>query len=135
MAEKVCHLLIVDDQSGVRRLLYEVFIDEGYHVRTASGGQEALMMVAREKPDMVLLDIKMPGMSGLETLSELRKISHDLPVIMMTAYGDLEVVEQAKKLGVKHYIVKPFDLDEVRLLVRGLFLEIGGGPGKLQEIG
>ncbi|MHB8157590.1 MAG: response regulator [Desulfocucumaceae bacterium] len=135
MAGRDFVLLVVDDQNGVRRLLYEAFTDEGYRVRIAGGGVEALKMVVQEMPDMVLLDIKMPVMSGLETLAELRKSSKDLPVLMMTAYGDLEVVEQAKKLGVKHYIIKPFDLNEVKLIVKGLALEIRDRSGKLKEIG
>lgn len=135
MKEKKSGLLIVDDQNGVRRLLYEAFSDEGYRVRMAGGGMEALKMVSQEMPDLMLLDIKMPVMSGLETLEELRKTSKDLPVLMMTAYGDLEVVEQAKKLGVRHYIIKPFDLNEVKMLVKGLLLEMEDREKKLKEIG
>ncbi|HBV96217.1 MAG: chemotaxis protein CheY [Peptococcaceae bacterium BICA1-7] len=135
MQENKYGLLIVDDQNGVRRLLFEAFNDEGYQVRMAGSGMEALKMLSQEMPDLVLLDIKMPVMSGIETLGEIRKASKDLPVLMMTAYGDLEVVDQAKKLGVKHYIIKPFDLNEVKMMVKGLLMEIGDRPGKLKEIG
>lgn len=135
MKEKKFGLLIVDDQHGVRRLLFEAFNDEGYRVRMAGGGIEALKMVSQEMPDLVLLDIKMPVMSGLETLAELRKISKDMPVLMMTAYGDLEVVEQAKKLGVMHYIIKPFDLNELKMTVKGLLIEMENTKSKLKEIG
>lgn len=135
MKDKDFRLLIVDDQNGVRRLLYEAFSDEGYKVRMASSGMEAIKVVSQDMPDMVLLDIKMPVMSGLETLTELRKMSRELPVMMMTAYGDLEVVEQAKKLGVKHYIIKPFDLNEVKMMVKGLMLEQGEIKSGLKEIG
>ena len=135
MQENKYGLLIVDDQNGVRRLLFEAFYDEGYQVRMAGSGMEALKMLSQEMPDLVLLDIKMPVMSGIETLGEIRKASKDLPVLMMTAYGDLEVVDQAKKLGVKHYIIKPFDLNEVKMMVKGLLMEIGDRPGKLKEIG
>jgi len=128
-------LLIVDDQQGVRRLLYEAFSDEGYQVKMASGGEEALSMVSLEMPDMILLDIKMPGMNGLETLRELRKTDPEVPVLMMTAYGDLEVVETAKKYGVKHYIIKPFDLHEIRLLVKALLVDVGHRKGMIKEIG
>lgn len=128
-------LLIVDDQQGVRRLLYEAFSDEGYRVRMAAGGQEALLMASQEMPDLILLDIKMPVMNGLETLRELRKVNPDIPVLMMTAYGELEVVEGAKKLGVKHYLIKPFDLNEVRLLVKGILVDTGHRKGMLKEIG
>ncbi|MFZ5649706.1 MAG: response regulator [Bacillota bacterium] len=135
MNAKDLSLLVVDDQHGVRRLLQEVFAEDGYRVRAASGGEEALKMIAQEVPDLILLDIKMPGMSGLKTLAELRKTNAGLPVLMMTAYGDLEVVGQVKKLGVKHYIIKPFDLSEVRHMVKGLLIEAGPGAGKVQEIG
>lgn len=135
MTEKDFRLLIVDDQQGVRRLLYEAFSDEGYHVKMAGGGQEALKMVSQEMPDLILLDIKMPFMNGLETLRELRKIGPEVPVLMMTAYGELEVVESAKKMGVRHYITKPFDLNEVRLLVKGILLESTPGRDRIKEIG
>lgn len=135
MTEKDYIILIVDDQQGVRRLLYEAFSDEGYHVRMAGGGREALDMLSREKPDLILLDIKMPMMNGIETLKELRKTDPDVQVLMMTAYGDLEVVEAAKKLGVKHYLIKPFDLNEVRLLVKAMLVDVGHRKGKLKEIG
>lgn len=135
MIENHYNLLVVDDQSGVRRLLHETFKEEGYRVRAAAGGAEALRLVSQELPDIVLLDIKMPGMSGLETLAELRKGCPELPVLMMTAYGDLEIVEEAKKLGIRHYITKPFDINEVRLLVRGLVTEAEPGARKLKEIG
>lgn len=135
MTERDYGLLIVDDQPGVRRLLYEAFTDEGYRVRMAGGGQEALKLVSQEIPDMILLDIKMPVMNGLETLEELRKIDPDMPVLLMTAYGELEVVEKAKKLGARHYIIKPFDLNEVRLLVKALLVDVGHRKGRLKEIG
>lgn len=135
MTESNYSLLIVDDQQGVRRLLYEAFNDEGYNVRMAGGGQEALRLVSQEMPDLILLDIKMPVMNGLETLRELREIDPDVPVMMMTAYGELEVVEAAKKLGVRHYVVKPFDLNEVRLLVKAMLADVGQRKERLKEIG
>lgn len=135
MTKKDNRLLIVDDQQGVRRLLYEAFTDEGYRVRIAAGGQEALKMIGQEVPDIILLDVKMPGMNGLETLAELKKINANIPVLMMTAYGDLDMISHAKRLGVKHYITKPFDLNEVKLLVKGLLADSGQKSGELQEIG
>lgn len=127
-------LLVVDDQAGVRRLLYETFLEDGYRVEQAAGGAEALQKAAACVPDLVLLDIKMPGMSGLEVLRELRKISPDLTVVMMTAYGELNIVNEAKSMGVVHYIVKPFDLNEVRYLIKGLLKE--QSPSRfMQEIG
>jgi two-component system response regulator (stage 0 sporulation protein F) len=128
-------LLIVDDQAGVRRLLYEAFIEEGYRVDMASSGLEAVKKVSAQIPSLVLLDIKMPDMNGLETLEELRKIAPELPVVMMTAYGELDIIAEAKRKGVQHYINKPFDLDEVRYLVKGLLVARDAPEKLLKEIG
>lgn len=117
------NLLIVDDQAGVRRFLSEAFCEEGYNVEIASSGTEAVKKAAARLPSLVLLDVKMPGMSGLETLEGLRQIAPDIPVVMMTAYGELDIIAEAKKRGVKCYINKPFDLNEVRYLVKGLLAE------------
>ena len=135
MSGELCDLLIVDDQAGVRRLLYEALCDEGYRVDTASSGPEAIRKISAKNPSLVLLDIKMPVMNGLETLEELRKLSPELPVVMMTAYGELDIVIEAKKRGVQHYINKPFDLNEVRYLVKGLLLEDADERKLMKEIG
>lgn len=111
-------LLVVDDQMGVRRLLFEAFSEENYNVIMASSGMEAIEKVQALKPHVILMDMKMPGMNGLEALKEINKIYDDLLVIMMTAYGELEIVAEAIKLGIKEYITKPFDINELRLLVK-----------------
>ncbi len=122
MPAKTYDLLIVDDQAGVRLFLAEAFSEEGYHVEVACSGGEAVRKASDSRPSLVLLDIKMPGMNGLETLEELRKIAPGVPVVMMTAYGELDIVTEAKKRGVKHYINKPFDLSEIRCLVKELLI-------------
>ena len=118
-----CDLLVVDDQPGIRRLLYEVFSDDGYRVDAVAGGQEAINKAVQLKPWVILLDMKMPGMNGLETLRELKKLYSDAAVVLMTAYGELEIVMQAQKLGVDHYINKPFDLEDIRALIKSLMPE------------
>lgn len=120
MSKDTIDILIVDDQVGVRRLLFEALVDEGYLVKMVGGGVEALNILSYTTPSLILLDIKMPGMTGIETLQEIRKQHGQIPVVMMTAYGDMEIITETKKLGVLHYLIKPFDLDEVRLLVKGL---------------
>jgi two-component system response regulator (stage 0 sporulation protein F) len=116
-----CDLLIVDDQPGIRRLLYEVLSEDGYRVETVAGGREAIDKAVLLRPRLILLDMKMPGMNGLETLIELNKVYKDATaVILMTAYGELEIVMQAQKLGVNHYINKPFDLEDIRALIKSL---------------
>ncbi|MDD2444367.1 MAG: response regulator [Desulfotomaculaceae bacterium] len=116
-------VLIADDQAGIRHVLSEVFSGDGYLVETASNGIEALKKVAANPPLLILLDMKMPFLNGLETLAELRKIARDVPVVMMTAYGEMDFLAEVQELGVRHYINKPFDLDEVRYLIKGLIEE------------
>ncbi|WP_066634075.1 response regulator [Desulfolucanica intricata] len=130
-----CELMIVDDQAGVRRLLYEVFCDEGYRVDLAASGPEALKKAAQLRPEIILLDMKMPGMNGLETLKELKKVACEATVVMMTAYSELDFVMQARELGVKHYINKPFDIDDIRSLIKGLMPVQGQVDKYLQVMG
>jgi two-component system response regulator (stage 0 sporulation protein F) len=122
MTGEACDILIVDDQPGVRRLLFEAFIDQGLRVETASSGAEAIRKTIAATPLLILLDIKMPGMSGLETLEELQRINPEIQVVMITAYGELDILVETRSRGVQHYINKPFDLDEVRYLVKGLLM-------------
>ena len=112
------NLLVVDDNAGIRRLLYELLTQEGYRVQTAENGMECLIKVQESEPDLVILDAKMPGKSGLETVKELKKYNPDLPIIMMTAYSEMPLINDALEDGmIEHYLAKPFDLDEVRRLV------------------
>ena len=129
-----CDLLVVDDQPGIRRLLFEVFSDDGYRVDAVAGGQEAIDKAVQLKPWVILLDMKMPGMSGLETLHELKKLYSDAAVVLMTAYGELEIVMQAQKLGVNHYINKPFDLEDIRALIKSLMPKTVRDDECLQDI-
>jgi len=103
-------VLIVDDQPGIRRLLLEVFTDEGYEVNVATNGNEALEKAKEVKPAVILMDMKMPGMDGIDALKELKELGLADRVIMMTAYGELELVTKAKELGAVAYVTKPFDI-------------------------
>lgn len=115
-------VLIVDDQYGIRILLQEVLSKEGYVVFQAENGQTALDIIAKEKPDLVLLDMKIPGMDGLEILRRLRFIEPDTKVIMMTAYGELDLMKEATALGVVIHFTKPFDIEELKAAVRAQLL-------------
>jgi two-component system response regulator (stage 0 sporulation protein F) len=117
LPEKKWSILIVDDQLGVRRLLFEALKDDFRAVYMAGSGMEAIELVKEHNPDLVIMDMKMPRMNGLEVLKNLRKMNFQCPVIMMTAYGELEIVAQATKMGVKKYITKPFDLRELRQII------------------
>jgi len=110
-------ILVVDDQNGVRRLVQEVFREVGYRVATAAHGQEALALAAVEVPSLVLLDMKMPVMDGLETLRAMRDLYPTVPVIVMTAVGDGDRVNEALSSGVQNFISKPFDVFELRQMV------------------
>lgn len=107
-------MLIVDDQLGVRRLLFETFREDQHEVEMASNGMEAVQLLKTFMPKLILMDMKMPGMNGLETLGQIRSIDSQVGVIMMTAYGDAQNMEQAKDLGILDYMSKPFDLFDLR---------------------
>lgn len=108
------HLLIVDDQAGIRMLLQEVFEQSGYEVTVAANGEEALKVFATQNIDGVLLDMKIPGMNGIEILKRMKSSGRDVPVMMMTAYGELNLMEKARELGATLYFTKPFDIFKVR---------------------
>jgi len=117
-------MLIVDDQKGVRRLLEELFRSEGWDVRMAVDGREAIDKVDEQIPDLVLMDVKMPNMNGLEASQVIMNKHPDIPIIMMTAYGEIEVVNQALEAGVRKCISKPFDILDLRNIVNELMLEL-----------
>ncbi|MDQ1143534.1 MAG: response regulator [Bacillus sp. (in: firmicutes)] len=115
MKEKI---LIVDDQFGIRILLNEVFQKEGYQTFQAANGVQALDIVTKHAPDLVLLDMKIPGMDGIEILKRMKVIDPDIRVIIMTAYGELDMIQEAKDLGAITHFAKPFDIDDIRAAVR-----------------
>lgn len=110
-------ILIVDDQYGIRILLNEVFQKEGYQTFQAPNGKQALAIAANERPDLVILDMKIPGMDGLEILKRLKKLDESIQVIMITAYGELDLIQEAMRSGALTHLTKPFDIDELRKLV------------------
>ena len=112
-------VMVVDDRAGIRKLLQEVLQGAGYGVIIAEGGREAVERISRLAVDLVLLDMKMPGMDGLETLITLKKIRPDLIVLIMTAYEELEILNEAMRCGAGGYISKPFDIGELTEIVAG----------------
>lgn len=111
-------ILVVDDQDGVRLLLQLVFMEEGYQVATAVNGCDALHQVENWSPDVVLMDVKMPVMGGLEALPQIVARSPSTAVIMMTAYAEEAFLKEIGLLGASDYIFKPFDLEELKAKVR-----------------
>jgi two-component system NtrC family response regulator len=117
MSGQGIHLLIVEDEKSQREMLEGFLLHQGFSITSVDGGEKALDMVRREHFDLVLLDYKMPGMDGLQTLREVKKINPELAVVMMTAYGTVETAVQAMKEGAADYLTKPVDLDELLVLI------------------
>lgn len=113
MFDRKGRVLVVDDEESVRALLERVLAREGYTVATAANGEDALGKVSRLDIEMVLLDIKMPGMSGMEVLRQLNASRPDIGVVMVTSVADMQTAVEAMKLGAHDYITKPFNADEV----------------------
>ncbi|MEN6350547.1 MAG: response regulator [Syntrophomonas sp.] len=116
-------IMIVDDQKGVRRLLEELFKREDWEVYAAADGREAMEKVDEFLPDILLIDMKMPNMNGLEASQKILEKHPGLSIIMMTAYGEMEVVKKALEVGVKKCITKPFDIMNLRDNVNQMLVE------------
>ena len=112
-------LMIVDDEETLTYSLYQSFIlaKQDYEVVTASSGEEASDKLKLDKYDLVITDISMPGMSGLELLAWIQKNYPDTEVVVMTAYGSEDKREEAMNLGARNYIEKPFEIKEIKQLV------------------
>src|SRR6476469_9763324 len=115
-------VLVVDDEEIMREILETLLTREGYEVRLASSGQEGLELARALPFDAALVDIMMPGLNGIETLDELKRIDEDLAVIIITAFASVESAISAMKSGAFDYITKPFKNDEVIAVVRNVFL-------------
>jgi DNA-binding NtrC family response regulator len=111
-------ILIVDDEPFNLDLLEQELTDLGYAVERASNGVEALQLVERTSPDLVLLDYQMPGMNGIEVLRVIRQEDNDLPVVIITAHGSIERAVEAIKAGADDFVTKPFDPDHLALVIR-----------------
>src|SRR5262245_55612509 len=110
-------LLLIDDEADVQYSFRRIFDSAEIALTTASSGEEALRIVPKLKPDLVIMDIRMGGIDGLETLRRLRRLDGRLPVIMMTAYGTTQAAIEAMKLGAYDYLLKPFDVPKLKQTV------------------
>ncbi len=118
MKDSACRILLVDDTPSNLRFLKAVFDGEGFAVSVAENGPEALSGAAVELPDLVLLDLRMPGMDGMETLSKLKALAAELPVIILTAHGEVAEAVEAIKRGAEDFLVRPIQSDRLVLTVR-----------------
>src|SRR5881296_1780358 len=110
-------LLLIDDEADVQYSFRRIFDSPEIELTAASSGEEGLKLIPRVKPDLVIMDVRMGGMNGLETLRRIRETSAKLPVIMMTAYGTTQMAIEAMKLGAYDYLLKPFDVPKLKQII------------------
>jgi CheY-like chemotaxis protein len=115
-------ILIVDDEARVRDLLLELLAPEGYNILTASDGKEAMDLVLKSKPDLILLDIRMPRLDGITFCRALRldREARTIPVIVITAVNSRDRLEEAMAAGADDFIGKPFDATELKIRIRSM---------------
>jgi len=108
---------VVDDEQNIRRMLVRVLSSEGFIVKEAINGLETLKKLEEENYSLILLDLRMPGLNGIETLRKIKEYDLNLPIIMMSAYGSITEAVEAMKLGAIDYLIKPFDIEELKIIV------------------
>jgi DNA-binding NtrC family response regulator len=114
-------LLVVDDEHDICDFVKNFFSERGYVVQTALNGDDALVIVKKDRPDLVLLDIKMNGMDGIAALKHIKGIDKTIRVIMVTALEDQDKMDEACRLGACEYITKPLALDSLERAVEKIF--------------
>jgi DNA-binding NtrC family response regulator len=112
------NILVIEDNEDLSFTISKVLQKEGYRVFTAKSGEEGLPTLRKELVDLILLDLKLPKMNGIEVLSKVKEMDADLAVIMMTASTDVKPAIEAMKKGALDYLMKPFELEELKLVVR-----------------
>lgn len=111
-------VLLVDDDPQLRQLLGDRLEASGYHVIFAANGREGVEKVQQEKPEIVLLDLEMPEMNGMDVLTEIRRFNTVLPVIMLTAYGTMAKEQEARQCGVNEFLAKGSTLSQLLLVIQ-----------------
>ena len=128
-------ILVVDDEESIRDLLRLVLTGQGYSVVTANSGEEAIEYLDARRFDLVITDLVMPGVNGVEVLRAAKRIDPNYPVMVITGYPSVETVTKLVRLGAEDYVTKPFNIDVVRVTVAKL-LEMGrmdGEPGSSES--
>lgn len=111
-------ILIVDDESNIRLGLNKCLAKEGYYIEEASNGEEALQLIYNKKYDLILMDVQMPELNGFDVLKRIRKFGNSTRVIMMTAFGTVEMAVDSMKIGAVDFLSKPFTISKVRDVVK-----------------
>jgi len=138
IAKKI-NILVVDDEGIMRQLLADVLKDAGYNVWTAESGEEALKIAEKMEFEVVLTDLRMPGMTGIEVLKKFKEKNTNICVIVITAYASVESAVEAMKIGAYDYITKPFNLEEIKIIIgrameRQFLLEEAKQKDKYKEL-
>jgi len=111
-------VLITDDEEGIRESLTGIFEDEGYTVLTASSGEEALKVLKEQVPDLILLDVWLPGIDGIQTLKEIKEMKPELPIVMISGHANIELAVKATRMGAYDFLEKPLSLERVLLVAK-----------------
>ena len=107
------HILIIDDDDQLRKSFTKLLTEEGHQVQSAASGEEGLQIVRTAVPDVVVIDVRLPGMNGLETFRAIHALEPKLPVIIMTAFSTTETAIEATKMGAFDYVLKPFEIPDM----------------------
>jgi len=121
MAKK--KILIVDDEKDTCDAIEGIMADEGYEAFSAFTGESALSIARKKRPNLILLDIKMPEMDGIEFLRRVKEIDKNVVVVMITGYGALDTAKEAMRLGAYDYVTKPFDMNFIKAVARDVLSE------------
>ena len=132
MAKEKIRLLVIDDNPKVAWMLRQGLGEEDYEIITALDGKAGIQKMIEEQPGVIILDIKLPGMDGMEVLERIRSINHRVEIVMLSGYGETKQIVRAMKLGASDFISKPFDVEEVEERGASPALRAGGedGPGE-----
>ncbi|MCA9404755.1 MAG: response regulator [Candidatus Omnitrophica bacterium] len=136
MADEPVHILIVDDEDRLLRILRLGLRNAGFNVTTAGSGEEALDILLKKDIGLLLTDIRLGGMSGVDLIYELERLDVQLPIIVMTAHADVDTAVKSLKHGANDYIQKPFTVEEVEKLIRDLLAKMppAESPGPLPSL-
>ena len=136
MADEPVHILIVDDEDRLLRILRLGLRNAGFNVTTAGSGEEALDILLKKDIGLLLTDIRLGGMSGVDLIYELERLDVQLPIIVMTAHADVDTAVKSLKHGANDYIQKPFTVEEVEKLIRDLLAKMPSAesPGPLPSL-